>query len=231
MKIASRRANSHCVVMSKCLWSAFLLLAGDVASAQTSAQEVVVDNENSRIYAITHRTGLLKFLGHEHVILAERWSARVCWDPTSPSAARALFTVDTRSLTIDADSARVMAGLGKGPSPGQRQQIQRKLLDAQHLHAAQYVELRFESTAASGAPSELTLHGRLTIRDVTQAVALPVRVAVDALNNMAMTGQLTIRQSAFGMRPESIAGVVKVSDPVDLHVQLQGKLTGKTCVQ
>ena len=201
-----------------------LLLAGSLSS-----QQLDVDDAASRIYVVTHRTGLFSFLGHEHAILAPRWTALLCWDAPGHATARAELTVDARALEIDADSVRASAGLGGGPSPQQRVQIQRKLHDAKHLDTQRYPELRFRSTAVRAAGDTLLLSGTLTIRDRTRAVELPVIVQRESGGDLRLTGALRLRQSDFGIRPESIAGVVKVADPVDLHVALRARPSDRSC--
>lgn len=205
------------------IWAALLLAAAPPAGAQRTGSELQVEAGASRIYVVTHRTGLLSFLGHEHAILAGKWNARICWDPPAHTGSFARFDVDARALDIDADSARALAGLGKGPSPSQRAQIQRKLHGDQGLATQQFPELRFESHAVGAtANNTLVVHGRLTIREVTRDVELPVTVQQDDAGILTLVGKLTVQQRSFGIRPESIAGVVKVADPVDLHVRLVG---------
>jgi polyisoprenoid-binding protein YceI len=200
--------------MTKCLIAMLLASAG--ALPAQSARELQLDAAASRIYVVTHRTGLLSFLGHEHVILAQHWSARLCWSAASPAASNAQFTIDARTLSIDADTARKLAGLGGGPSRRQRDQMQRKMLDAQHLDVGRHPQIRFASI------------GRITIKGVTRDVALPVTVH-EAFGVVRIAGALSVAQSAFDIRPESIAGVVKVADTVDIHVRLVGSLTSMVC--
>lgn len=196
------------------------LLVAPPLAAQQSGRLLQVDAAGSRIYVVTHRTGLLSFLGHEHAILAPRWSSRLCWDAPAHAASHAELVIDARALEIDADSARAMAGLGKGPSSQQRAQIQRKLHDQKNLDTERYPEIRFQSSSVRGAGDTLFVRGTLTIRNQTRDVELPIIMQRRAGESWWLTGTLFIRQTQFGIRPESIAGVVKVADVVDLHVGL-----------
>ena len=206
-----------------------LLVHAATSAAQRTPVALQADAAASRIYVITHRTGLLKFLGHEHAILAHKWSADLCWDESTQAATRATFVVDARTLDIDADSARALAGIGKGPSPQQRAQIQTKLHDEKNLATTRFPELRFESTAVTAnGTGRLRVRGRLTIRGVTREIELPVTVEQRA-DDLWFNGSVTFRQSQFGISPESIAGVVKVADPVDLYVRIAAKPTGSGC--
>lgn len=188
-----------------------------------------VDAAASRIYVVTHRTGLLKFFGHEHAILPQKWTADLCWEEGAHAASRAIIVVDARTLEIDADSARMLAGLGKGPSPQQRAQIHAKLHDQDNLATTQFPELRFQSSQirVDGA-GRLEVRGNLSIKGVTREVALPV--TVQRTNEVIrLTGRVGFRQSEFGIKPESIAGVVKVADSVDLYVDLAARPSGRSC--
>ena len=204
-----------------------LFLSAAPSVAQRTPVVLQVDGAASRIYVVTHRTGLLSFLGHEHAILAHKWSADVCLDEPTHAASRAILSIDARALDIDADSARVLAGLGGGPSEKQRTQIYAKLHDAKGLATAQHSEIRFETVRVTAAGTgQLRIHGRMTIKGVTRNVEMPVSIDRRDSGYLAFSGKSSFRQSEFGIRPESIAGVVKVADVVDLHVSIIGRPAG-----
>lgn len=206
-----------------------LLLLVAPLPAQQIGRSLQADGGASRIYVITHRTGLLSFLGHEHVILAPRWSATLCWDAPSHAGSRAEIVIDARALEIDADSARALAGLGKGPSAQQRAQIQRKLHAERNLDSDRYPELRFRSSSVRAAGDTLFIQGTLTIRNQARPVELPAMVQQRGSTEFWLAGLLRVRQSDFDIRPESIAGVVKVADVVDIHVGLLATVTAAGC--
>ena len=205
-----------------------LLLCATSASAQPTA--LLVDSTASHIYAVTHRTGLLSFLGHEHVITAPRWSGELCVHRTSPAESYARFVIDARALIIDGDSARRLAGLGRGPSANQRADIQAKMLDARHLNVREFPEMLFESKRVTTDDWQtLQVQGRLTIRGVAQDLAFPATLEQQADGRIGFSAVLKVKQSAFGIKPESIAGVVKVADQVDLHIRLVADSRSENC--
>lgn len=212
----------------KCGVAMLLLLVAPLPAQQTG-RSLRADAGASRIYVITHRTGLLSFLGHEHVILAPRWSATLCWDAPSHAGSHAEIVIDARALDIDADSARALAGLGKGPSAQQRAQIQRKLHAERNLDSERYPELRFRSSSVRAIADTLFIQGMLTVRNQARAVELLAIVQQRGGTEFWLTGRLRVRQSDFGIRPESIAGVVKVADVVDIHVGLLAIVTAAAC--
>jgi polyisoprenoid-binding protein YceI len=227
MKHAPQKCRSfRCV--SFFVGAVALLPCAQIALAQRTA--LTVDTAVSHIFAITHRTGLLSFLGHEHVILAPRWTNELCIDRASPGESYARFVIDARALVIDADSARRLAGLGRGPSANQRSQIQEKMLDAQHLNVAEFPELTFESVnVATDDWRTLQIQGHLTMRGVTREMTFPASLQQESDGRTTLSAVMTVKQSAFGIKPESIAGVVRVSDPVDLHIRLAVAPSLKPC--
>jgi hypothetical protein len=207
------------------------LAAGGPVSAQGSPLRAYRgDRDGSHVLVVTHRSGLLSFLGHEHAIVAGEWTAQACVPRAGVAGAHASFAVPTRSLVIDAPIGRALAGLGKGPSESDVRSIQAKMLDAEHLDAARYPELRLESTRITETgPEKLDVQARLTIHGTTREVRFPAlleRLEGDALR---LTGSFSVLQSDYGIRPTTVAGVVRVVDRVDLRFALRLAPTGGAC--
>lgn len=180
-----------------------------------------IDRDGTWFVAVTDTGGLFGFLGHRHAIEVTGWSARVAWDPDEPAASRADFSVPARSLRIDTAQARERAGLDDGPDAETVAELQDKMLGPENLAAAEHPELRLELTEVSGDPEErLRVAGELTIRGRTEPVELPVRVERRDGGGWVFTGSFTVDQSDFGIEPESVAGVVKVADPVEIRFRV-----------
>jgi polyisoprenoid-binding protein YceI len=179
---------------------------------------------------VTHRSGLLSFLGHEHAVLVPDWSGELCWSEDPPARGRGALRADARTLVIDSDSARSLAGLGGGPSAGQLRTIRRKLVDADHLAIEQYPSILLDSmVVVQGEADGWVAAGLLTIRGVARPVRVPFTVARPDGGSLRLSGTLPVLQSAFGIRPESIAGVVRVSDRVDIHFDLVAVPSNRAC--
>jgi polyisoprenoid-binding protein YceI len=206
-----------------------LVLLATPLAAQEGGRQLDVDTAGSHIFVVTHRSGLLSFLGHEHAILAPRWTARLCWAAPAHASSYAEVVIDARALEIDQDSVRRLAGLGKGPSAQQRSQIHGKLHDARNLASETYPELRFRSSSVRQSGDTLFVQGTLTIRDRMHPIELPIIVQRNTDGRWWLSGRVSIRQSEFGIRPESIARVVKVADVVDLHVGLWATPSLRNC--
>jgi polyisoprenoid-binding protein YceI len=198
-------------------------------ATQQAAVSYRIDATQSAIYVVTHRAGLLSFLGHDHAILAREWSGSLCWNPDGSGDGHGTVEIAADSLVIDTDTARTLAGLGGGPSPDQVRELQVKLLDAEHLDAERYPTLALNVTRLTvSSESGMRAAGQLRIRDHVRDVEFPLDV-VRSPESVRFTGVLSVAQSSFGIRPESVAAVVRVKDVVDIHFDLLGVPTGVPC--
>lgn len=225
-------------------------LVGSVAGPTPApAQELLehfADLDASSVWVVTRKSGLLSFLGHEHAIVPMEWRAQLCLSRAAPTRGHGALVVSTASLVIDSDSARTLAGLGGGPGEGDVRAIQAKLLDAERLAAEAYPEIVLELSShgdSAGAPEArplpapgpsageevLPVGGSLSLRGVSRPVAVRVAVRLGPAGGRRLRGMLRVRQSDFGISPETVAAVVKVSDAVELHFDLVALPTGRLC--
>lgn len=180
-----------------------------------------IDTGESWVVAVTETAGALGFLGHRHSVLVTDWTAEVDWRPEELDASRATVTVPTAALRIDTERGRELAGLDDGPSDDDVAEIQEKMLGPENLVAAEYPEIRFEVTGVeSGRDGDLEVEGRLSLRGRSRTVRFPVAVEEARGGGAVFTGSFTVEQTDFGIEPESIAGVVKVADPVEVRFRV-----------
>jgi polyisoprenoid-binding protein YceI len=108
-------------------------------------------------------------------------------------------------------------------------ELQIEFLDADHLDSERYPTLALNVTRLTGATEGgMLAEGQLRIRDHVRDVEFPLEV-VRSPESVRFTGVLQVAQSSFGIRPESVAAVVKVADVVDIHFDLLGVPTGVPC--
>lgn len=210
---------------------ACFLLTGWHAGAQPT--QLLVDPERSSIAVRTDKGGLLSAfgVGHRHGILATEWSAEICFDPQNIPASSTVISVSTPSLRIDTAVARRRAGLDSaGPNATDVQKIQEKMLAQENLAAEAHREIRFQSTTVQ-AKSErrFVVHGRLAIRGQTQTIALPVSFETLEGGRYRFSGQFALKQSSYGIKPESVGGVVNVKDGVIVFLDIQATETAEAC--
>jgi pimeloyl-ACP methyl ester carboxylesterase len=191
----------------------------------------VIDQDASSLWIRTHRAGLLSFLGHEHAIIPLDWSATVCAADPVPASAHGSVMIRTGSLEIDSDAARALAGLGDGPGEDDRAELSANLLGPDGLDAEAHpdIELRVDSVAPDD-DGAFEGFARLTVRGVTRDIPIALEeVQSSPDGRLTLAGRTTVRQRDFGIEPESVAGVVKVADEVDLHMRLVAAATEGAC--
>lgn len=188
---------------------------------------VEVDVARSVIVAVTGKAGLMRFLGHDHAVLARSWNAEVGYDPARPEATSLEVVVDAAALEIDSPEAREAAGLdADGPDGDDLREIAEKMRGPEYLAVEEYPEIRFASSSVTvgdedpgAGPRELEVSGVLTIRGHARRLSAPLRV--ETLDEgWRVTGALEIELRDFGMEPESIAGLVKVANEVDIRLDV-----------
>jgi polyisoprenoid-binding protein YceI len=197
---------------------------------QAQPTRVSVDKSRSHIIAVTFRSGLLGFLGHEHALLATEWSTDICYAPDEIRQSSVQITVPTESLRIDSERAREIANLGPGPSEEEIEEIQVSMLSAENLAADQHPQLTFEASSVSlKSENEIILEGPITLRGQTRTVRFPVTISRPSGDEVTFSGQFEMLQTDFGIDPESVAGVVNVADNVDIVFEIVGEVTDMAC--
>lgn len=97
-----------------------------------------------------------------------------------------------------------------------------KVLHEEVLASDRYATIKFRSVSISniqksGDSRSFTLHGDLTLREVTRRVAFPVKVTITG-NQLRATGEETIKQTDFGITPYSGGlGTIKIGDQLTVN--------------
>lgn len=211
--------------------AAALVVMGAVhgpTSAQT-LRRLEIDRGSSYIAVKTGTAGLLGFLGHEHGIVATEWSASICADAERPEALRGSITVPVESLRIDTAPALAAVGIDRGVDEEQRDELQTKMTSPRFLAAAKHPEIRFEvASVEMHDRGSGTLRGELTLRGTTRRVSAPFTLSQPDPSRGIVEGSFRVRQTDHGIEPESIAGVVKVADAVEVKFRIVAAI-GSPC--
>ena len=199
-----------------------------VASSAIAAGPLTIDRERSSVVAVTKKSGLLGFLGHRHAILATVWSVSIAYDATDASRSSVDLRVPVRQLEIDSPRALEIAALSSSPEAKTVREVQAKMLGPKVLDAARYPEIAFHSTAVEPrSASQAVVHGELALHGRSSKVAIPVRVTRPAADRMRFSGEFTVKQTDYGIEPESIVGVVKVADEVLIRFDVLAVMAGE----
>jgi len=165
--------------------------------------------ENGRLTVNTYVGGMGAKMGHDLVLEATRWNGSVNVDADNPVASSVQVNVDASSLEV----AQATGGL-KPLSEKDKGDIAQN--QAKTLQYGKHPQITFQSTGVTGSAPNLTVQGNLTITGNTQPITLQVTVE-DAGGETRLTGRTQLTHSAFGVKPYSKMGALKVKDEVDLQ--------------
>ena len=178
-------------------------------AASAAVHRYVIDPTGSRISIRVGKTGLFGFAGHEHQVVAPLRRGTVTVDPDHLEASAV-------ELAFDAGALRVT---GQGEPAADVPKVQAAMVGPECLDAARFSTIEFVSSAvtskggAAKGSVDLSVRGTLTLHGLARALTVPVHV-VFGKDSITATGTTTFRQSEFGIKPISVAGVVKVKDEV-----------------
>jgi polyisoprenoid-binding protein YceI len=117
-------------------------------------------------------------------------------------------------LRVDARKLRV---LDPEASAGTRAQIQQTMEGPQVLDTGRFPEIHFQSTSVEPkGTDEWLVQGNLDLHGQTHPITVDV-----ALRDGRYRGTVTLKQTAFGIKPVTIAGgTVKVKDEVRVEFEI-----------
>jgi polyisoprenoid-binding protein YceI len=196
-----------------------LLLAGVATTAiAAAAQTYRVDPANSRATIHVGKAGAFSFIaGHSHEVSGPVESGSVDVDLDAPQNSRVSLVIATRELKVSS------AGEPEGDAP----KVQEAMDSDKVLDVGRHPRITYDSTTVTVKSRrdnvlDLLVTGRLTIRDATQTVTTPVRVQLDE-SALTATGRFEIKQTAFGIKPVSVGGVVAVKDALEINFSVTAR--------
>jgi polyisoprenoid-binding protein YceI len=167
---------------------------------------VYVVSPESHLVAHVGRSGVLSFLGHDHLIEARAVSGRVVYRPATPAASHT-------EITVRVDGLAVLTP----PDSAERRQVT-EVMRTQVLAAGRYPELTFRSRDVATIVGGFRVRGALTIAGVSREVAVDVAATV-LPDTLRVTGTFPVKQTSFGITPvRAGAGAVRVADGVTIDL-------------
>ena len=204
----NRRAWTICAVAA---------IAALSAIAHAAMQTYRVDPATSHATIHVGKSGAFSFLaGHTHEVGGPIQSGSIDLDLDRPSGGRVRLVIAASDLKVSAE----------GEPEGDAPKVQAVMDGEQVLDVRRYPTITYESITVAlknrrGDVLDLTVAGRLTIRDVVREVAAPVHVVLHG-SEVVATGRLAIKQSSFGIKPVSVGGVVAVKDELEIEFSVSG---------
>jgi polyisoprenoid-binding protein YceI len=174
-----------------------VIAVGSSTSLAIAAEKQPIDRQRSTLTIDVDKRGIFSAFADRHVIRAP--------------IATGLITVDgTPSAELTVNAAELVAVDPVLPA-AKRAEVTARMIGPEVLDAARYPEIHFSSTAITlDGADQWRLTGMLLLHGVSRAVAGAV-----SLRDGHYRGELSLKQTAFGIRPISIAGgTVNVKDEV-----------------
>jgi len=189
------------------------LIVAVVVSGATRTYRV--DPARSRATIHVGKTGVFSFVaGHTHEVAGPIAEGSVDIDVDTPSQSRIRLVIAASDLKVSA------AGEPEGDAPKVQEAMDSdKVLDVAHHQRITYESSAITLKSRRGNVVDVIVTGQLTIRGVVQPVTAPVHVEL-ADHTMTAPGRFTIKQTAFCIKPISVAGAVAVKDTLEIDFSI-----------
>jgi polyisoprenoid-binding protein YceI len=202
MRIPTLPSATSAIVAALLLSSGHRVDAGDAT--------YTVDAGKSSVVIHVGKEGVFSFAGHEHLVTAPRLQGKVLAAPDDPSRCVVTLSFETAALRVPET----------GEPEGDAAKVQEAMLGPQVLDASRFPTVTFKSRTVTGKASaagayDLGITGDLSLHGVTRSVVLPLRVEVSG-DTLKASGHLVLRQTEYGIKPVTVAGVVKVKDALTI---------------
>ena len=198
-------------------------VATDYPADLHGAQLYRLSPEQSTLHILVYRGGAMANLGHNHVISSRSISGYV-W--LHDELSRSGFTVTQAVNDLIVDDAQTRADEGTDfqtiVNDSSRAGTRTNMLKPEQLDGEHFQSLRLTSLAITGDRAQPQVKVRITIKDQSRDVVVPVQLTADK-QSLRAKGQFKIKQSEFGMTPYSVAmGALKVEDELTIKFELVG---------
>lgn len=174
-------------------------------TTSTKVEVYSIDPGISRFTVRAFASGMFSAFGHNPTLAIRDFDGEARFSPEALDEARLVLKIKAQSLAVTDNM-----------SDKDRRELERTM-NEEVLESARYPEIVFESTKVSANKAGdgqffVNLLGTLTLHGVSnnQAVSAQISLTGDLLR---AHGEFTILQSAYGMKPVSVAGgALKVKD-------------------
>jgi hypothetical protein len=182
-----------------------------------------VDRNSSWLRALVYRGGLLRGLGHNHVVShnAIRGTVIVGRDPIQSQVS---LEFEVAELLVDDPHLRTLAGPDfPGEIPEKAIASTRaNMLGKKLLQAAQFPSIQIRSKNITGNIPDMEVVAIVTIRGTELTVIFPARVELSG-DSFVASGELEITHAEVGLKPFTAAlGTLQVRDALVLQYEISG---------
>jgi polyisoprenoid-binding protein YceI len=186
-------------------------------SALAEPRTFAIDPAASQVVVRVGKTGLLRFAGHEHEVILPVRKGTVVIDP---------LQIDRSSVNLEFDATGASV-TGRGEPAQDVPKVQAAMVGPECLDTGRFPTIRFVSesvSAKSGSAADqgVTIRGTLTMHGVSRETTVTAHVALEP-RTVTASGTFELKQSDYGIKPVTVAGVVKVDDRLTVAWRLVGR--------
>lgn len=185
----------------------------------TATTVYVLDPGLSRFTAKAFAAGLLASMGHNPSFAIRQFTGEAKFAAAAPEQASVRIVVQSGSLELSDEV-----------SEKDRREIERTMRN-DVLETSRFPEMVFEASSPSLSQGGegfywANINGKLSLHGITQPQQISAQVTIND-SQLRANGELTIRQSSFGIKLVSVAGgTLKVKDDVKLTFDLVARKKG-----
>ncbi len=189
------------------------VVAGAEPSRAGAGARFAIDARRSRFTVQAFAAGILSAMGHNPTIGIRNFSGEVEFDPQALKAAALRITIQAASLEVLDDV-----------SDRDRREMEKVMKD-EVLEVAKYPEISCESADIQVARIENALYSAnigatLGLHGVSRRQPIAARI-VDSGEMLRISGDFTLRQSEFQIKPVSVAGgALKLKDELKFNFEM-----------
>ncbi len=182
-----------------------------------------IDSESSWLRVLVYRGGILRALGHNHVISLNDLAGTVTV-PQDPLQATLMLEFKVADLVVDDSGSRTLEG------DDFRGQISQKaiagtrvnMLGKKLLRAEQFPSIQIRSGQITGSMPEMKIEATVFVKAAEFTVVFPARVTLSDESFVA-SGEAEIRHVEIGLSPFKAGfGTLKVRDTLVLKYEISG---------
>lgn len=193
------------------------------AGATNDPVQYRIDSESSWLRVLVYRGGILRGLGHNHVISLNDLAGTVTV-PRDPLQATLMLEFRVADLLVDEVESRLLEGadfrgqISEKAIAGTRTNMLGKKL----LQAEQFPSIQIRTGRITGSMSNMDIEATVVVKGVEFAVVFPARVKLSNESFVA-TGEAEIRHAEIGLSPfKAVLGTLRVRDTLLLKYEISG---------
>ena len=190
-------------------------------AAAATAIHYKIDSQQSQVLVLVYRDGPMGHLGHNHVIAVRELTGAIAAD-ADPALTSFQMDFPVEAMSVDEPPLRAAQGadfastVDEAAVAGTRDHM----LGASLLNSRQYPSIHLQSEQLRTASDGLHASTRITVRETTATVDIPVTVQRSD-DQLLASGEFDLTHGQLGLTPYSIAlGALRVAERIHIRYKL-----------